>query len=341
MPGWISLSAGVFAALRAEPLPDLRLVTARGLAAARVHDTLNAATSGPWLPAYAGAHAESAGPNDIEHAVFGVGQTRIELAVLWSKNPKARKSDVEFVRSRLYPIVVGTVRLLNGVVQPAPEAIHMIFMPCHAKRLLPPTPGATITSSDVNGGLNFGNHVIVHRSEDACKVAVHELIHLYGLDNKLRNVVVVQREEADLVRTMNIELVDGGPLRLGLNEAYVDALACAVHAVFNAVYHDGAAADIGATLKRVNVHIQGVASRLVRHFQGSRWKEGTHAFAYYVCKAALWGRLGAFLARFPPGPDPQPQPEAFVGFLQAALRGLRLPPRTAREPRTMRMTPLV
>jgi hypothetical protein len=81
-------------------------------------------------------------------------------------------------------------------------------------------------------------------------------------------------------------------------------------------------------LKDVRTHMDVVASRLLVHHGrnpliiGSGPKsivEGTHSFSYYVCKAALWHDIGAFLHAHPPNMKPS-NPEAFATLVIGAIR---------------------
>lgn len=149
--------------------------------------------------------------------------------------------------------------------------------------------------------------VLVFRRQDAQKVLVHELLHLFEIDALLRGL---PRElEERVVRNRrglwSWRLPAEGSA-LALNEAYTDALACFI-------FCDG-------DLARARAHAVSKAARVLAHF---RWgalpfQETTHAFAYYVVKAAMLVSLDArALMRLMTGGA---SPEIVVSQMEKSLR---------------------
>jgi hypothetical protein len=229
----------------------------------------------------------------------------------------------------MMPLLVAVVGALNdvgkmsGCLPNRPKEVRVTFVAHPAKRMLPPA-GTPLAADHVNGGVTFmaDEGVLVYRTEDARKVLVHELLHLYNYDTSLRGNIAVEQTVVD---TFNIQLLPGGPKHLGLSECYIDAMACFLQAAWAGRWTRRAHR---AALDR---HISGVAARVAAHsgvfsFPWSpasrRFREATHAFSYYVCKAALWGHLEAVVLGLPTDP-PLRDPAAFAACVIAAVRAWR------------------
>lgn len=182
-----------------------------------------------------------------------------------------------YAKKSLLPVMLRVIKRFRGAV-----IVHVTYCEACGERLLPARRGAALTSEHVNGGVSMGQSmgVMVFRRQDAQKVLVHELIHLFGMDEPLRGLD--PNVEAGVVHDRK-GFWSWGPhtFPIGLNEAYTDALACII-------YCDG-------DLVRARRHAVLVAARVLAHF---RWGalpfcESTHAFSYYVVKAALLVALDA------------------------------------------------
>ena len=184
------------------------------------------------------------------------------------------------------------------------------------KRTLPPEPGQPVMPVNINGGVTMlrTGRIVVYRREDACKVLVHELLHLHGLDQALRNA---PRAEARLRARYGVVAVDRG-VPLGINEAFTETLACYLHTIW---WSFARKRSPESSLRRVSAHVRSVADRTTTHYGGTlAYVEGTHCFAYVACRAALWHGpfLKRVLAAYPPGKPPS-DAEAFVDLMIEAL----------------------
>jgi hypothetical protein len=343
---WVRWCSGVFERLRAAGFPDPELVPA---SAERTEEVMRFARECAVNPGLVPSHvAEAAhGAHDsVLAADFAVDGTRVRLSVIIMTRPRSYRSTrrVEaFVLRRLCTTLRASIPVLNAMYGRRGD-VFFVFLPSARRRYLPKQRAGPVLSDHVNGGitsLRDQGRIMVHRLEDACKVAIHELLHLYGADGDLEPSDAVRAVEAAIAADHRISYTPGGVHRLGISEAYVDAMACLMHAVLYAVWFDRG--RVRQAVERTSVHIEDVAARLIRHYRGAAWIEGTHAFAYYVCKAALWRRLDAFLQSFASvggqAANPRIGPKTFGPFLRASLAAFA-PVATRGGGRSLRMTPL-
>lgn len=263
--------------------------------------------------------------------------------------------ELDFVRRRFLPTLLACVEMLEkaaveaGIDRMHRKVVDVTYVAHPARRELPPQPGTPILPEHVNGGVTFmgTGRVLVYRREDACKVLIHELLHLYGYDRLLR---YDHEAEAGLMRVLGVAQLQqgsgGGTAHFGLSECYVDALACYLHAFTN-VSRRATVVDLEA----VDSHLSAAAARILLHY-GRKPRallhppvpvmtEGTHACSYYLCKAALWRDIGEFVRTHPPWVIPQ-NPAAFAKLVEGAVRLWRPSAeemRAARASRSLRMTP--
>lgn len=222
----------------------------------------------------------------------------------------------------------------------APRALHVTYVPRPEKRALPLTRGEPLAAEHVNGGLtDHGGggttRVLVWRAEDGCKVLLHEVLHAYGVDGRLHDRAV----DIALARDLGVTTTDGGGVRLA--EAYVDAVACYLYAMWQVGTARGQALTRALTATRE--HMEVGAARVMLHYRGGAWHERTNACAYYVIKAALWADLPALLRAAPESSavDALLRRDRSRPSYTFATPG-RLPARAWREAsasRSLRMTP--
>lgn len=281
----------------------------------------------------------------------GVGPIR--LRALHAPGVGPARSAERFVREELLPCLLQATALVRRAASDPATPIDVTYVDVRdrLRSLPPPSPAgraAVILPQHINGGVTFHAHrrIVVYRREDACKVLVHELLHAFGLDRALwvHASPAAARAEAEFARRHRVV---SAVRFVGLGEAYVESLACYLHAR----WWSGRRRPAGwpATLKRVAAHIEDVGRRVDRACSlGGRaeFAEGTHAFAYAVCRAAVWATaLPALLSSWPPGRPPS-DPAAFAAFLDGAIAAWdrrRLQQQKKQRLRTepsLRMTPL-
>lgn len=187
-----------------------------------------------------------------------------------------------FARDILVPVLVECVRVLAQLKHTS-MPVHVSYCNACGQRLLPVKQGAVLSSEHVNGGMAMGPNmgVLVFRREDAAKVLVHELLHLYGIDAPLRNIPSAIEACVVQPRPGMWGLVQGS-LPVGLSEAYTDAIACMVFC---------------GNVQRATEHAVHTASKVLAHFRYglSPFVAETHAFSYYVVKAAMLTNASTFL----------------------------------------------
>lgn len=225
-----------------------------------------------------------------------------------------------------------------------PPQVVVVWIRCPQKRRFPPVRGQRLGVENVNGGVTtYSNNpeertvVFVTREEEAQRVLLHELLHLYGVDRAISTSTRMRVFEETLALRCGIK---SEGTRLGTGEAVVDALACWLHACWHASRASRgegtdtakAAAHLAMTLTQD--HIQQTATRVLRHYGrasafadregGATIDEGTHVFSYYIIKAALWGAAGGLprlLEHFPPARAFPVCADTFMQTVSTALRG--------------------
>lgn len=266
-----------------------------------------------------------------------------------------------FVCDRVAPCLARTYALLlaaigtatrtatSAATRAAPEIV-VTYVDATKRRTMPASPSEVVGAENINGGVTYHlagpqKRIIVYRREDACKVLVHELVHAFGLDAALWTHLSRAAHDADraFAKQHRVSAVD--PAKpLGLGEAYAETLATYLHAHWWHHQAPGARRE-DATLGRVAAHVEDVGRRVdaLCSRGGTReFLELTHAFAYAVCRAAIWstGALPEMLKRWPPGSPPK-DPAAFATFLTDAIQSWdRKRSRGGSIPRGLMMTPL-
>lgn len=216
-----------------------------------------------------------------------------------------------FAAKCLAPVMLRCVRELGGHDPSIP--VHVTYCNACGPRVLPGLMGAELGREHVNGGLCMGSDmgVLVFRRQDAQKVLIHELVHLFDIDAPLRNLS--DATEMSAVRSCaglwTWTQRRAGHVPVALAEAYTDALACL--------------AFCGGDVIRARTHAVAVAARVLHHFGWGRlpFRETTHAFSYYVVKAAILVGLDGdrdLLSMLRTSP-----PAATVAFMGRSLRSAR------------------
>jgi hypothetical protein len=189
--------------------------------------------------------------------------------------------DLAFADAELAPLLASSAALLAaGTLGYVGARIDVTYVAWDRRRALPAARDVRLDAAHVNGGVTMGPAMMVFRREDACKVAVHELLHALGTDAAIRKRGTM------------------------LSEAFTETLACWLHSRWWLARHgiQPGSREETAVERRLARHVEVAAIRVSHHCaQGADkvWREGTNAYAYYVCKAAIWRRLPAFLAGAP------------------------------------------
>lgn len=186
-----------------------------------------------------------------------------------------------FAQNTLSPIIVRLVKHLKR--SGMSTQVHVTYCNACDARFLPSVRGARLTSDHVNGGMCMGEDmgILVFRKQDAVKVLVHELLHLFNKDSPMRNLP--KHIESTVVRSCKGLWRDRkGGVPVGLNEAYTDAIACLMFC---------------GDVDRARTHAVHMATKVLAHFRFGElpFLESTHAFSYYVVKAAILVRAGDFI----------------------------------------------
>lgn len=222
-----------------------------------------------------------------------------------------------FALRRLAPVLLECVRVLTTLTRQHDKVMHVHVTYCNAcpARIFPPSPAMALTSEHVNGGVCMGETmgVLVFRRQDAEKVLIHELLHLFGVDAALREVpgLVEARVVGPRPGMWGVRV---GSLPVHLSESYTDAVACLV---FCGDRRRAAACAVER------------ATRVMAHFKmgGTPFLESTHAFAYYIVKAAMLVHAEEFVAllhamRTPLIPAKGAEVTRVVRFMEKCLRSV-------------------
>jgi hypothetical protein len=178
--------------------------------------------------------------------------------------------------------VAGTVDALVRLTRaPRPLSIRVVLIDLPFDR--ESQPGLPIGPRHVNGGLAMNGVAVVYRRQELIKVMMHEIAHLYGVGG-----FSLPRAESALCRRFGV--AGTAPARLG--ESVVDFFACCGSAKLHSHLTGAPLRDALRRQRRFVVKQAGVVRA---HFARlGAWREDTHAFAYFVAKAALFDDADAF-----------------------------------------------
>jgi hypothetical protein len=181
-----------------------------------------------------------------------------------------------------------------------PVNIHLVLTPQTKKH---PGKHQVLTPKHVNSGMtqrapDTEPHIYIYRTEDFEKVLVHELIHYFIMD--------LGGNVYDGLLAPSYCVNDMGDGKININEAYTETLACYVYILVCLIrQHKGGCTDevIAGALTNAKTLFTRKASWLLRASGADITDETcprhllqtTHAFSYYVCKAALFERLSGFI----------------------------------------------
>lgn len=216
-----------------------------------------------------------------------------------------------FALHALVPVLSECVRVLSSATHTA-IPVHVTYCNACGERLLPAVMGEAIGSEHVNGGISMDHNmgVLVFRRQDARKVLIHELLHLFKIDAPLRDLSVAL--EARAIRPhRGLWATRRGSIHIGLNEAYTDAIACVVFC---------------GDIERAKTHAVAAAVRVLAHFGFGElpFTESTHAFSYYVVKAAMLvngDEFASLLRHMRDGLTPD-DPAQVIKFMGKSLRSV-------------------
>jgi hypothetical protein len=233
-------------------------------------------------------------------------------------------------------ILAFTVRVLTKL-NGRRSLLRVILMPVRTLKRLPNKPGMVVGVDEVNSGYAWkvpgrGDHctIVVYRKEDLNKVLIHELVHCWDLDFKGYD----PRIDRLFIARYNLHLHEKGAAnpfnKLALNEAFTEVIACFLHAAVYVLFTatvggDNREAALAKVLKKEGRHYIDVAAKVMAYLATPGAAQGTHVFAYYVCKAAMFQNLEGFF-------NVLRQPtESAIEFLSGALSDFELPKRDPKD----------
>lgn len=206
--------------------------------------------------------------------------------------------DAHTALKSVFPVAAAGYQVLSSYAlakrRPIPQA-HIVYIPCSRRRALPKSPADPVTPECINGGMTTfmtqpAKHpwrIIVFRREDADKVMLHELVHLFRVDgNRIDDSV-----EQAWIRARGWPVRSAPPTRyLNAQESITEALGCYMGVVFRRRL-----SMPFVTLAVAYRWMLGAAAHLLAR---GIVVDGTHAFSYMVLRAVLWDERGPCSAFF-------------------------------------------
>ncbi len=228
-------------------------------------------------------------------------------------------------------VLAFTVRVLTKL-NGKRSLLRVVLMPVRTLKRLPNKPGMVVGVDEVNSGYAWkepgrADHctIVVYRKEDLNKVLIHELVHCWDLEFKRYD----PRIDRLLIARYNLRLHEKGVVhpfnRLALNEAFAEVIACYLHAAVYVLFVGSGEAALSKALSREARHYIDVAAKVVAYLETPGASQGTHVFAYYICKAAMFQNLEGFFNAL--GQSTQ----SAIDFLLRALSDFELPKRDPKE----------
>lgn len=211
----------------------------------------------------------------------------------------SKKADA--CEARFLQLVRRMVGMLQSAgAQSSDHVVDITWVRCDEPRLLPRATQAPIGAVHLNGGVTHfdSNSILVFRDEEAERVVIHELLHLFGFDEAVRTSPMRNGIEDALIRTYGVRSNPEG-IKLRVQEALTDAMACWLVAHWAAAHVEGM--RVGVALAAMQEHIESLAARVILHYSPSapgkpaQWVEETHVFSYIIIKAAIWPAFCAAL----------------------------------------------
>jgi ssRNA-specific RNase YbeY (16S rRNA maturation enzyme) len=245
----------------------------------------------------------------IDHYQYHFHKTFVELFVL--RNSGAIDAS-EFMRT-----INVSIAFLEQVSARHSGHIKLLWVPLNAPKTthghcVPDAP-CVLGPSQVNSGYTIGSlpmytehhcsddcgQIVVYRSEEAYKVCIHEIIHLWGYDDELldseaHRELTVYLTSAFAVQSLRVPLTP--------REAVTDAIAIMLYSSLHGVdkWHGELVANRKHLLNQAAKVLQ---LQHIKHWNelqrdnkhGVGFGEHTHVFSYYVLKAAMYYDLETLL----------------------------------------------
>lgn len=174
------------------------------------------------------------------------------------------------------------MRLCRPELRNRPHVFH-IFMVDEPKKFSKASGGVLGTPLNINSGRAIGNHVFVWRREEICKVFIHEMVHLLGLDLGSHR----ERVNGRLAGILGVKLLPGSIS--SMHEAYTETVTKILYSAFlasvrNTDFSRELDEQVGWTMEQCArvLHLNGVRDvSVISIFQR------TFMYEYYVLHAAL------------------------------------------------------
>ena len=223
-------------------------------------------------------------------------KTRMEVTIY------AQNKSFDF--DELYSVLDFYVFVLNRVVRgaagPVVPVIHLTLYLTNLKKQFPAKANVVLDEDNINSGVTLWENdpepnrkIVIYRKEELYKVLLHELIHYYSIDFHAYD----PSYDVYLMKLFGISVA--APRKnprnpLALYESYTDSIACYGHLLTHMLFK-GEPTDRASVMGRVATEARFFTTQAAKVWKYGKLKEDTHAFSYYIVKAAIYRRFDAFM----------------------------------------------
>lgn len=221
------------------------------------------------------------------HFIFR--KTRVDLCVIHSEAEKV--STITYDRTLM--CIRNTLEFLYKKMGPVVKHVRILWVRCNVPKesskstniLGPEHVNSGYTSL---GGIQ-GNHIAIFRIEEAEKVLVHELIHLWNYDRKLLDETTATQVEESL--PYYIKSAYG----IRVIESITETIATLLYTEFCIMYDKPTHLKLAGGMALQKKHSINQAAKVLsmqgftclNDLKTRQFEENSHVFSYYVIKAAL------------------------------------------------------
>jgi hypothetical protein len=223
----------------------------------------------------------------------------VNLYIAYTMHIPQKKRIVSYICLFLW-LLDRAVAVELSSVQPVQTHLNIVLTSFDTKRMLPKERSFEISRVNVNGGMQYTSFLIVYRRQEFFKVLLHEMMHFFKFDASLHSHQV---HDIERLLCQKYGIISS---RLALNESFNDFMTCTfVNGLLSykpKMRYNSFRKVFLSNLQIESNHMVSRCAAIVRHFKllpmfpfpYGKFKEETHVFSYYFCKAALFMNIDAF-----------------------------------------------
>jgi len=228
--------------------------------------------------------------------------TSVELDIFHAARDKVTRESIDRELTGICMAIAFLYRRMGS--HRAKAVVKMQWFRCHLPKVANANEFA-LDTNHVNTGYTMllSGNIVIFRVEEAIKVMIHELIHLWRYDRDLLDIDTEAAVEACLPSCgANRFRIRNTEMHMGVIESVTDTIAIMIYTAF-CVHERGAPGfTFSKAMADQKEHVLEQAARVMslQRFQRMEelrdrdFVERTHVFAYYVIKAALMFRWRGF-----------------------------------------------